>query len=185
MSYTSPMESDSISVLKADGRGRQKGLSQDTIPGRRFFYIPTSQLDLIQKYIGSEGKQPRVSKLGGTEWLRTKTRVKESLKELAEELIKLYAQRSGGLAGLPIQRIPYGRRQFEEQFPYEETEDQLRCVDEIKQDMESGKVMDRLLCGDVGYGKTEVAIRAIFKAVMDGKQVAYLVPTTDTGTAAL
>lgn len=142
-----------------------------------FLYIPTNQLDLIQKYIGSEGKTPRVNKLGGTDWARTKKKVKESLKELAGELIKLYAQRQS-VKGFAFSKDMVWQGQFEELFPYEETEDQLRCIEEIKRDMESGRVMDRLLCGDVGYGKTEVAIRAVFKAVMDGKQVAYLVPTT-------
>lgn len=142
-----------------------------------YIYIPTNQLELIQKYIGSEGKLPKLSKLGGTDWLKTKNRVKESLKELAGELIKLYAQRRA-LKGHQFSNDTIWQKQFEELFPYEETDDQLKCIDEIKQDMESERPMDRLLCGDVGYGKTEVAIRAIFKAVMDGKQVAYLVPTT-------
>ena len=142
-----------------------------------FLYIPTNQLDLIQKYIGSEGKAPKVNKLGGTEWAKTKNRVKESLRELAAELIKLYAQREVA-NGFVFSKDTVWQRQFEEIFPYDETDDQLKCIDEIKKDMESDKHMDRLLCGDVGYGKTEVAIRAVFKAVMDGKQVAYLVPTT-------
>ncbi len=142
-----------------------------------FLYIPTNQLDLVQKYIGSEGKTPKLNKLGGTDWIRTKKKVKESLKELAGELIKLYAKRQS-IKGFAYSKDTIWQKQFEEQFPYEETEDQLRCIEEIKRDMESDKVMDRLLCGDVGYGKTEVAMRAAFKAVMDGKQVAYLVPTT-------
>lgn len=142
-----------------------------------FLYVPTNQLDLIQKYIGSEGKSPKLSKLGGNDWAKIKTKAKESLKELAEELIKLYALREAS-KGHAFGSDTVWQKQFEEQFPYQETEDQLRCIEEIKRDMESDKPMDRLLCGDVGYGKTEVAIRAIFKAVMDGKQVAYLVPTT-------
>jgi len=142
-----------------------------------FLYIPTNQLDLIQKYIGSEGKAPKVNKLGGAEWAKTKSRVKESLRELAGELIKLYAEREAA-KGFVFSEDTVWQRQFEELFPYDETDDQLKCIDEIKKDMESDKLMDRLLCGDVGYGKTEVAIRAVFKAVMDGKQVAYLVPTT-------
>lgn len=142
-----------------------------------FLYIPTNQLDLIQKYIGSEGKAPKVNKLGGTEWAKTKSRVKESLRELAAELIKLYAQRQAA-NGHSFSEDTVWQRQFEELFPYDETDDQLKCIDDIKKDMESNRLMDRLLCGDVGYGKTEVAIRAVFKAVMDGKQVAYLVPTT-------
>lgn len=140
-------------------------------------YIPTNQLDLLQKYIGSEGKQPKMSKLGGSDWAKAKSKVKESLRELAGELIKLYAQRQS-LKGHLFSKDTVWQKQFEEAFPYEETDDQLKCIDEIKIDMESGRVMERLLCGDVGYGKTEVAMRAIFKAVMDSKQVAYLVPTT-------
>lgn len=142
-----------------------------------YLYVPTNQLDLIQKYIGSEGKKPRLSKLGGTEWLKTRAKAKESLRELAQELIKLYAQREAA-KGHSFGRDTVWQKQFEELFPYQETEDQLKCIEEIKKDMESPKPMDRLLCGDVGYGKTEVAMRAVFKAVMEGKQVAYLVPTT-------
>ncbi|NLD50863.1 MAG: transcription-repair coupling factor, partial [Clostridiaceae bacterium] len=142
-----------------------------------FLYIPTNQLDLIQKYIGSEGKTPKVNRLGGSEWVKIKARARESLRELAEELIKLYAARAAA-EGYSFAPDTVWQKQFEEMFPYQETEDQLRCIEEIKRDMESDKPMDRLLCGDVGYGKTEVALRAIFKAVMDGKQVAYLVPTT-------
>jgi len=140
-------------------------------------YIPTNQLDLIQKYIGSEGKIPKLNKLGGNDWAKTKKRVKESLKELAGELVKLYAQRQS-VKGFAFSKDMVWQKQFEEMFPYEETDDQLRCIEEIKTDMEMEKPMDRLLCGDVGYGKTEVALRAAFKAIMDGKQVAYLVPTT-------
>lgn len=142
-----------------------------------FIYIPTNQLDLIQKYIGTEGKTPKLSKLGGTDWVKAKSRVKESLRELAGELVKLYAQRRTQ-KGFAFSDDTVWQKEFEEAFPYEETEDQLKCIEEIKVDMESDRPMDRLLCGDVGYGKTEVAIRAIFKAAMDGKQAAYLVPTT-------
>ncbi len=142
-----------------------------------YLYIPTSQLDLIQKFIGAEGKAPKLSRLGGSEWNKKKAKVKESLKEIADELIKLYAQRQS-IKGHPFSTDTVWQTQFEELFPYEETEDQLKCIEEVKLDMESDRLMDRLLCGDVGYGKTEVAIRAAFKAVMDGKQVAYLVPTT-------
>ena len=142
-----------------------------------YLYIPTNQMDLIQKYIGTEGKTPRLNKLGGTDWAKTKKRVKESLQELAGELVKLYAERQA-VKGFAFSKDTVWQKQFEEMFPYEETEDQLKCIEEIKADMEAPRPMDRLLCGDVGYGKTEVAIRAVFKAVMDGKQVAYLVPTT-------
>jgi transcription-repair coupling factor (superfamily II helicase) len=176
-------------VHQAHGIGQYVGIEKLSVEGVKrdylkiryqegaYLYIPTNQLDLIQKYIGSEGKQPKLNKLGGTEWLKTKNRVRESLKDLAAELIRLYAQRQA-TRGFVFSKDTVWQRQFEEQFPYEETDDQLKCIQEIKEDMESGKLMDRLLCGDVGYGKTEVAIRAIFKAAMDGKQVAYLVPTT-------
>lgn len=142
-----------------------------------FLYIPTSNLDAIQKYIGSEGKAPRLNKLSGTDWIKTKKKVKESLRKLAEELIRLYAQRKA-IEGFAFSKDTIWQKQFEDLFPFEETEDQLKSVEEIKIDMESNKPMDRLLCGDVGYGKTEVALRAAFKAVMDGKQATFLVPTT-------
>lgn len=140
-------------------------------------YVPVEQLDMIQKYIGSEGKSPKVNKLGGTEWQKAKAKTRNSINDIAEELVKLYAVRST-LRGYKFAKDTQWQRQFEEEFPYEETPDQLTSLQEIKKDMQSDKPMDRLLCGDVGYGKTEVAIRAAFKAVMDGKQVAFLVPTT-------
>lgn len=140
-------------------------------------YVPVDQLDLVQKFIGSEGKSPKVNKLGGNEWQKAKAKVKKSINEIAEDLVKLYAARSA-IKGFKFNKDTQWQKQFEDEFPYEETPDQLSSLEEIKQDMESTKVMDRLLCGDVGYGKTEVAIRAAFKAVMDGKQVALLVPTT-------
>lgn len=176
-------------VHQAHGIGIYQGMEQLTVEGLRRDYlkivykdggslfIPTTHMDLIQKYVGSEGREPRLNKLGGTEWVKTKKRVKESLKELAASLIRLQAERKS-MKGYPFSPDTVWQRQFEEAFPYEETPDQLRCVEEIKQDMESELIMDRLLCGDVGYGKTEVALRAAFKAVMDGKQVAFLVPTT-------
>ena len=140
-------------------------------------YVPVDQLDLVQKYIGSEGKTPKVNKLGGNEWQKAKAKVRKSINEIAEDLVKLYAARAA-LKGYKYSKDTEWQRQFEDEFPYEETPDQLSSLEEIKHDMESDKPMDRLLCGDVGYGKTEVAIRAAFKAVMDGKQVAFLVPTT-------
>ena len=140
-------------------------------------YVPVDQLDLVQKYIGSEGKTPKINKLGGAEWQKAKAKVRKSINEIAEDLVKLYAARST-LSGYKYAKDTEWQRQFEDEFPYEETPDQLTSLEEIKHDMESDKPMDRLLCGDVGYGKTEVAIRAAFKAVMDGKQVAFLVPTT-------
>ncbi|MCZ0755786.1 transcription-repair coupling factor [Anoxybacillus sp. J5B_2022] len=140
-------------------------------------YVPVDQIDQVQKYVGSEGKEPKIYKLGGTEWKKVKKKVESSVQDIAEDLIKLYAEReaSKGYAFSPDTEM---QREFEAAFPYQETEDQLRSIEEIKRDMESEKPMDRLLCGDVGYGKTEVALRAAFKAIMDGKQVAFLVPTT-------
>lgn len=140
-------------------------------------YVPVEQLDMVQKYIGSDEARPKINKLGGTDWAKAKKKVKDSLKEMAEDLVNLYAVRST-LRGHEFSADTPWQKQFEDEFPYEETPDQLTAISEIKRDMETSKPMDRLLCGDVGYGKTEVAIRAIFKAVMDGKQVAVLVPTT-------
>ncbi|NLY55502.1 MAG: transcription-repair coupling factor [Firmicutes bacterium] len=140
-------------------------------------YVPTDQLNLLQKYVGAEGSVPRLSKLGGTDWSKAKKRVKESVRELAEGLLKLYSERQLVQGHAYSPDTPW-QQEFEAAFPYEETEDQLRSIAEIKQDMEKPQPMDRLLCGDVGFGKTEVALRAAFKAVMDGKQVAFLVPTT-------
>lgn len=140
-------------------------------------YITTNQLNAIQKYIGVEGKKPKLNKLGTNEWKKTKARVKSEVEVLAKDLIELYAKREVG-KGYIYAKDTLWQREFEEMFPYEETDDQLNAIEDTKKDMESNKIMDRLICGDVGYGKTEVAIRAAFKAVQDGKQVAYLVPTT-------
>lgn len=140
-------------------------------------YIPTNQLDFIRKYIGGDSINPPINSIGSKDWAKTKEKVKKNLRAVARELIELYAKRekAKGFAFSPD--TPW-QQQFEDQFPYQETDDQLRCIEEVKKDMEKQRPMDRLLCGDVGYGKTEVAIRAAFKAVMDHKQVAYLVPTT-------
>jgi transcription-repair coupling factor (superfamily II helicase) len=140
-------------------------------------YVPIDQIDLVQKFVGSEGKEPRVYKLGGSEWTKVKSKVQSSVEDIADELIKLYAKREAQ-KGYAFERDSELQEEFEHAFTYQETEDQIRCVEEIKEDMERIKPMDRLLCGDVGYGKTEVAIRAIFKAVIEGKQAAILVPTT-------
>lgn len=140
-------------------------------------YVPIDQIDLVQKFVGSEGKEPKLYKLGGTEWAKVKNKVQSSVEDIADELIKLYAEREAQ-KGFAFSEDTEMQREFEAAFPYQETEDQLRCIEEIKQDMERERPMDRLLCGDVGYGKTEVAIRAAFKAVAEGKQVALLVPTT-------
>ena len=140
-------------------------------------YIPTNQLDSIRKYIGGDSIKPPINSIGSKDWIRTKEKVKKNLRAVARELIELYAKRENA-KGYSFSNDTPWQQQFEEQFPYQETDDQLRCIEEVKKDMETQRPMDRLLCGDVGYGKTEVAIRAAFKAVMDHKQVAYLVPTT-------
>lgn len=171
------------------GIGVYKGIKQLNIDGHTKdyleltytaddkLYVPVDQLDLVQKYVGGEGKVPKITKLGGSEWSKAKSKAKKSIQEIAEDLVKLYAFRST-LKGHAYSKDTVWQKQFEDEFPYEETPDQVMAIEDIKRDMESDKAMDRLLCGDVGYGKTEVAIRAAFKAVMDGKQVAFLVPTT-------
>jgi len=140
-------------------------------------YVPVEQIDLVQKYVGSEAKEPKIYKLGGSDWKKVKKKVESSVQDIADDLIKLYAERESakGYAFSPDGEM---QREFEAAFAYQETEDQFRSIHEIKKDMEKERPMDRLLCGDVGYGKTEVAIRAAFKAISDGKQVAILVPTT-------
>ena len=136
-----------------------------------------TQLDMIQKYADGDAKKPKLNKLGTQDWNRTKTRVRGAVRVIAGELVALYAarQRKEGFVYGPD---TVWQKEFEEMFPFEETEDQLQAIEAVKEDMESTKIMDRLICGDVGYGKTEIAIRAAFKAVQEGKQVAYLVPTT-------
>ena len=164
-----------VNTIKADG------ITKDYIKLKYkdddILYIPTDSLDNIRKYIGAENGAPKVNRLGSKEWEKTKAKVKSNLREVAEELIRLYALRQKA-EGFAFSKDTNWQQDFENSFPYQETDDQLRCIEEVKKDMEKPKPMDRLLCGDVGYGKTEVAIRAAFKAVMDGKQVAYLTPTT-------
>ena len=140
-------------------------------------FILASALDQIAKYASANARKPKLHKLGGNEWKKTKTRVKGQVKDIAEELVQLYALRQAK-EGYVYDKDTVWQKEFEELFPYDETQDQLNAIDDTKRDMESKKIMDRLICGDVGYGKTEVAIRAAFKAVDNGKQVAYLVPTT-------
>ena len=140
-------------------------------------YLPATRLESIQKYAGAEAKKPKLNKLGGAEWNKTKTRVRGAVQEIAKDLVKLYAARQEK-AGFQYGPDTVWQREFEELFPYDETDDQMDAIDAVKKDMESRKIMDRLICGDVGYGKTEVALRAAFKAVQDNKQVVYLVPTT-------
>lgn len=164
-----------IEELKIDGV--KKDYLKIAYLGEDFLYVPTDQMDLIQKYIGSEDISVKLNKLGSAEWARTKTRVKKAIEDMAADLLKLYAEREK-TEGFAFSKDTDWQKQFEDLFPYVETPDQVRCIEEVKEDMEKPKVMDRLLCGDVGYGKTEVAIRAAFKAVVDNKQVAVLVPTT-------
>ena len=146
--------------------------------GGSFLYISTTSLDRIQKYASADAaKKPKLHKVNSVEWKRTKTKVRTAVKEMAGELVRLYAQRQQQ-NGFVFAEDSVWQKEFEELFPFEETEDQLRAIEDIKRDMESKKIMDRLICGDVGYGKTEIAVRAAFKAVENGKQVVVLVPTT-------
>ncbi len=140
-------------------------------------YILATQLDMIQKYAGADAKKPKLNKLGGQEWHKTKSRVQGAVKEIASDLVALYAKRQQN-EGYAYGPDTVWQKEFEEMFPFEETQDQENAIEAAKRDMESKKIMDRLICGDVGYGKTEIAIRAAFKAVQEGKQVVYLVPTT-------
>ena len=164
-----------VNTIKADGIVKDyiKIKYQDDA----ILYIPTSDLDSIRKFVGGDKIKPKINKLGSREWENTKAKVKKNLREVAKELIELYAKREK-VRGYSFSKDTLWQKEFEDSFPYQETDDQLRCIEEIKKDMESPRPMDRLLCGDVGYGKTEVAMRAAFKAAMDGKQVAYLAPTT-------
>ena len=144
-------------------------------------YVPATQLDLIQKHSGNsmDGESPKLklNKLGSSEWSKTKSKVRRAVRDIAVDLVKLYAERQEK-SGFQFSPDTIWQTEFEEQFPYTETDDQMTAIEDTKKDMESKKIMDRLICGDVGYGKTEVAIRAAFKAIQDGKQVAFLVPTT-------
>jgi transcription-repair coupling factor (superfamily II helicase) len=145
--------------------------------GGDMMYVPVTQIDTIQKYSGGDGAVPKVDRIGGKTWAKKKATVKKAVKDMTEELVKLYAARESHTGHAFSPDTPW-QREFEDAFEYDETPDQARAIDDIKRDMESARPMDRLLCGDVGYGKTEVALRAAFKAVMDGKQVALLAPTT-------
>ena len=164
-----------VNTINADGTTRdyiKLKYSDDDI-----LYIPTNSLDEIRKYVGGEELNLKLNKLGSKDWEKTTTKLRKNLRTVAKELIELYARREKS-KGFAFSKDTEWQKQFEEAFPYVETDDQLRCIEEVKKDMENEKPMDRLLCGDVGYGKTEVAIRAAFKAVMDHKQVVYLAPTT-------
>ena len=164
-----------VNTIKADGT--VKDYIKIKYQNDDILYVPTNQMDMIRKYVGGDKIQPKLNKLGSKDWENTKNRVKKNLREVARELIELYAKREKS-QGFAFSKDTPWQNEFENKFPYQETDDQLRCIEEVKKDMETSKPMDRLLCGDVGYGKTEVAIRAAFKAVMDQKQVAYLAPTT-------
>ncbi len=176
-------------VHEAHGIGRFEGIQPVTADGQTrdylviryagsdVLYIPTEQLDIIQKYIGNSGNPPALSRLSGGSWKRQRERARKAIEAIAEDLVRLYAERQAA-GGYAFGKDTVWQSEFEEYFPYTETDDQLRAVEEIKEDMEKPLPMDRLLCGDVGYGKTEVAARAIFKCVSEGKQAALLAPTT-------
>ncbi|MCW3489128.1 transcription-repair coupling factor [Dethiobacter alkaliphilus] len=166
-----------LGLRTLDVGGTQRDYLYIQYSGNDKLYIPIEQIDVVRKYIGVEGKKPKMSALGGGEWSRVKARVQASVQELAKDLLALYAARETE-QGHAFSPDHSWQKDFEAAFPYEETPDQLQAIAEVKQDMEKSTVTDRLLCGDVGYGKTEVALRGAFKAVMDGKQAAFLVPTT-------
>ena len=163
-----------IEQIKTDGA--QKDYMKIEYRDGNLFVLAT-QLDVLMKYAGGDSAHPRLNKLNNQEWEKTRQRVKASVEDIAYELVDLYATRSAS-SGHRFPEDTTWQKEFEELFPYEETDDQLQAIEDVKRDMESDKIMDRLICGDVGYGKTEVALRACFKAVQDGKQVAFLVPTT-------
>lgn len=164
-------------IEKLAVQGVEKDYIKVKYRGADVLYVPVTQLDLISKYIGAEGDGVRLNKMGGEDWKKTCRRVKKEVAEMARQLIRLYAERQNA-PGFAFSQDDDWMRSFEQRFEYEETQDQLRAIAEIKQDMQSPHPMDRLLCGDVGFGKTEVALRAAFKCILDGKQCALLCPTT-------
>jgi transcription-repair coupling factor (superfamily II helicase) len=170
-----------IGLFKGIERLKALGHERDYIrleyAGEETVFVPVEQVNLVQRYIGNEGQPPRLDVLGSKSWENRKGRVKKSVEDIAEKLIELYSKRKQA-QGFAFPKDTEWQTMFEAAFPFEETEDQLRCIEEIKEDMESPHPMDRLVCGDVGYGKTEVALRACFKAIMGGKQAAFLAPTT-------
>ncbi len=174
-------ENYGIGIYRGIVNIEQDGVSRDymkiSYAGTGVLYIPVTNLDVVQKYASSDSKPPRLSRLDSPEWEKTKNRVRNAAREVADELVQLYAARSVEKGFRFLKDTPW-QEEFEELFPFLETDDQLSAIRDVKADMESDKIMDRLICGDVGFGKTEVALRAAFKAVMSGKQVAYLVPTT-------
>lgn len=189
LEYFSDIKVGDYVVHRVHGIGRYTGVENISVDGihRDYLllayagedklYVPVDQVSSLHKYVGGDGVAPKLSKMGGSDWSRTTAKAAKAVSELAEELLRLYAQRSI-IPGFAFSKDTEMQRDFEAAFPYEETPDQLKAVEEIKRDMEKPYPMERLLCGDVGYGKTEVALRAAFKAVLDGKQVAVLVPTT-------
>jgi transcription-repair coupling factor (superfamily II helicase) len=166
---------EGIKTLEADGE--VKDYLKIHYAGSDVLYIPTDQLDIIQRYIGNEGNAPKLSKLSGGDWHRTRAKARKAIEEIASDLVDLYAEREMG-GGYAFSEDTVWQKEFEDDFPYNETDDQLKAIEEIKEDMEKPLPMDRLLCGDVGYGKTEVAARAIFKCISEGKQAVLLAPTT-------
>lgn len=164
-----------VTQVEVDGVTREYILLQYAGPDK--LYLPVDKLDLLHRYSSSEEHEPRLNKLGGTEWDKTRQKAAQSIKEMAEELLRLHAVRAT-VQGHAFSPDSPWQAQFEDEFPYKETPDQLKAIRDVKKDMESSRPMDRLICGDVGYGKTEIALRAAFKAIMDSKQVAILVPTT-------
>lgn len=188
-SHYSDLQAQDFVVHVDHGIGRFLGLVQRTVEGieREYLcveyadeaqlFVPVHQADRLTRYVGADNREPTLSHLGSPEWRNVKTHVKEAVQEIAEDLLELYAQRNV-VQGFTFAEDTHWQQELEASFPYIETDDQMRVLAEVKRDMESIRPMDRLICGDVGYGKTEVALRAAFKAVMDGKQVAILVPTT-------
>lgn len=166
-----------LGIEQLDVQGVKKDYLKIKYAGNDMLYVPVEQMDIIQKYIGADGVTPRINKLSGGEWKVTKAKAKVAIAEMAKELLDLYAQRKME-KGYPFGKDTVWQMEFEDSFPYAETDDQLQSIEEIKSDMEKPLAMDRLLCGDVGFGKTEVAARALFKCIADGKQAAVLVPTT-------
>lgn len=164
-------------IEKIEVEGIERDYIKIEYSGTDTLYILATQLDVLQKYAGADARKPKLNKLNSQEWGKTKSKVKTAVEQVAKDLVELYAKRQNE-QGFQFGEDTVWQREFEEMFPYEETSDQLAAIEDTKHDMQSTKIMDRLICGDVGYGKTEVAIRAAFKAVQDGKQVAYLVPTT-------
>ncbi len=164
-------------LVNLEAGGVRRDYLKITYASEDSLYISMENLDQIQKYVGSEGREPKLSRLGGQEWNRMKEKARTSIRKLAVDLVALYAQRRS-VKGHQFAPDTVWQKEFEEDFPFQETEDQLTAITDIKNDMESEKVMDRLLCGDVGFGKTEVAFRAIFKCIMEGKQAILLAPTT-------